>query len=195
MAAHCNGRALNYLGGMRQSPSDASIPAETRVLDATHTGAAELACSNTSLRRAARRLGQLYDDAIAPSGLTSPQALLLAQIDALGGEFGSDGPPLQVLATRLAVSISAVTHALRPLLRNGLVELRPDARDRRIKHAGLTTLGRERYRTMYALRAEANRRVETVLGAGSAETLRRLADAVASDAFLEAYASHAKLSI
>ncbi len=180
---------------MRQSPSDALIPGETRAPDATHTDAAELACSNTSVRRAARRLGQLYDEAIAPSGLTSPQGLLLAQIDALGGEFGPDGPPLQVLATRLAVSISAVTHALRPLLRDGLVQLRPDVRDRRTKHAGLTPLGRERYETMYALWAEANRRVETVLGAGSAETLRRLADAVASDAFLEAYASRAKLSI
>lgn len=35
-------------------------------------------------RRAARRLGQLYDEAIAPTGLASPQALLLAQIDKLG---------------------------------------------------------------------------------------------------------------
>ena len=166
------------------------MPADTQAGDA-----ADLVCTNTSLRRAARRLGQLYDNAIAPSGLTSPQALMLAQIDALGGEFGSDGPPLQVLAARLAIGISAVTHALRPLVRDGLVELRPDANDRRTKHVGLTPLGRERYQAMYVLWEEANRRVEKVLGPSSAETLRRLADAVASDAFMEAYAANAKLVI
>ena len=46
---------------------------------------------------------------------------------------------------------------------------------------------------MYVLWEEANRRVEKVLGPSSAETLRRLADAVASDAFTEAYAANAKL--
>ena len=41
---------------------------------------AELVCTETSLRRAARRLGRLYDEAVAPSGINATQAGLLAQI-------------------------------------------------------------------------------------------------------------------
>ena len=147
----------------------------------------DLVCTHTSLRRAARRLGQLYDEAIAPTGLTSPQALLLAQIDKLGGTYGEEGPPLQVLAGRLAIGVSALTHALRPLVREGLVEVRPDTRDRRTKHGVMTALGRRRFENMVALWTAADQRVEAVLGTDAAEALRRLADTVASQQFLNAY--------
>ena len=147
----------------------------------------DLVCTHTSLRRAARRLGQLYDEAIAPTGLTSPQALLLAQIDKLGPAYDDEGPPLQVLARRLAIGVSALTHALRPLVREGLVEVRPDAGDRRIKHGTMTALGRQRFQDMVALWTAADHRVEAVLGADAAEALRHLADTVASQQFLDAY--------
>ncbi len=147
----------------------------------------DLVCTHTSLRRAARRLGQLYDEAISPTGLTSPQALLLAQIDKLGAVYSEEGPPLQVLAGRLAIGVSALTHALRPLVREGLVELRPDTRDRRTKHGVLTPLGRARFQEMVGLWGKASERVEAVLGDGAAEALRRLADTVASQQFLDAY--------
>lgn len=38
-------------------------------------------CNNSMLRRASRMLGQVYDDALAPSGLRATQFGLLAQID------------------------------------------------------------------------------------------------------------------
>ena len=71
-----------------------------------------LNCTHTSLRRAARQLTQLYDRMLAPSGLTSAQALLVAQIEELGGLPGGKGPSLQALSIRLAIQISALTHAL-----------------------------------------------------------------------------------
>lgn len=151
---------------------------------------ASLACTHTSLRRAARRLGQLYDDALAPIGLTSPQALLLSQIDGLTAA-DADGPTLQVLAESLAIQISALTHALRPLVRDGLVEVRPDLRDRRAKHAVLTASGGKRLNDMYELWNEANRRFEAILGAESASALRSLSDRIASQEFLDAYAGGA----
>ncbi|PTT92617.1 MarR family transcriptional regulator, partial [Pseudomonas sp. HMWF031] len=40
----------------------------------------DLVCTNTALRRAARRLGNLYDDALAPLGLKSTQVSLLTEI-------------------------------------------------------------------------------------------------------------------
>lgn len=142
-----------------------------------------LTCTHTSLRRAARQLTQLYDDALSPSGLTSSQALLVAQLDQLGGQPGATGPSLQALARRLAIQLSALTHALRPLLRDGLVTLQVDASDRRIKRAALTDKGLERTRQMYALWTETNQRIETVLGAGAADQLRLLANTVASSDF------------
>lgn len=151
------------------------------------TAPVDLVCTHTSLRRAARRLGQLYDEAIAPTGLTSSQALLLAQIDALSAFYGEAGPTLGVLADRLAIQISALTHALRPLVREGLVEVRQDEQDRRVKRSVMTALGQARHKQMLGLWIEANSRVEAALGAASTEALRRLADRVASEAFLDAY--------
>ena len=148
---------------------------------------ANLVCTHTSLRRAARRLGQLYDEAIAPTGLTSPQALLLAQIDALSAFHGEAGPTLGVLANRLAIQISALTHALRPLVRDGLVEVRQDDQDRRAKRIVMTSLGKARHKQMLGLWMDANRRVEAALGVASTEKLRGLADRIASEEFFDAY--------
>ena len=144
----------------------------------------QLDCTHNALRRAARRLGHLYDEAVAPTGLKATQLGLLVQTDRLGGE---DGPTLQALAERLAIEISSLTYALRPLVRDGMIELRPDAHDKRTKHACLTALGRKRLAEGITLWAVANRRTEVVLGHEAASRLRALADAVSSKEFLEAY--------
>lgn len=146
-----------------------------------------LSCTHTSLRRAARQLTQLYDDALAPAGLTSAQALLAAQIDQLSATSGGDGPSLQTLSKRLSIQISALTHALRPLVRDGLVVLNTDTNDRRIKRAALTEQGRRQTQQMYGLWRETNRRIEAVMGEGMAEQLRLLANRVASPNFLAGF--------
>jgi DNA-binding MarR family transcriptional regulator len=143
-------------------------------------------CTNSALRLAARRLGQLYDEALAPLDLKATQLALIAEIDKL---MGADqrGPTLQDLANRLAIQLSALTHALRPLVRDGLVKLHQDAQDRRTKHGVLTPQGRARLSEAMVLWAAANDQVEAVLGPASAANLRALANQVASDAFLTAY--------
>ncbi|QEL23432.1 winged helix-turn-helix transcriptional regulator [Bosea sp. F3-2] len=146
-----------------------------------------LACTNTALRRATRRLGQLYDDAIAPLGLKATQFGLLAAINSLTED--GKGPTLNEIAARQLIQISALTHALRPLVRDGLVELHPDLEDRRSKRASLTPAGRERLQQAVSRWAAANGRVETTLGSGVAKNLRALADLIASDRFLDAYRS------
>lgn len=147
----------------------------------------ELACTNTALRRSARRLGQIYDEALAPLGLKATQAALIAEIGRLTGPKSGEGPTLQDLAARLAIQISALTHAMKPLVRDGLVELRPNDFDRRIKHSVLTPLGKSRLKEALLLWAAANRTVENVLGPASAVVLRQLADKVASEDFLVDY--------
>lgn len=146
----------------------------------------ERVCTNTALRLAARRLGQLYDEALAPLDLKATQLALISEIDKLMGA-DQQGPTLQELATRLAIQLSALTHALRPLVRDGIVELRQDAQDRRTKHGVLTPLGKTRLSDAMVRWAATNDQVEAVLGPASAASLRALADQVASDAFLVAY--------
>jgi len=147
----------------------------------------QIACTNTALRRAARRLSQLYDDALEPVNLKATQISLLAEIERFTAQGVDEGPTLQELAARLAVQISALTHALRPLARDGLVKLQPDAVDGRTKHGTLTRLGKKRLSEALTLWAAANNRVEETLGPNAAAELRGLADEVSSDEFLTAY--------
>ena len=143
-----------------------------------------LNCTHTAVRQASRQLTQVYDLAIAPAGLTSAQAMLVSRLDELGGAPGGEGPSLQALAKRLSIQISALTHALRPLVRDGVVELHTDAKDGRIKRAVLTEKGMKQTRQMYDLWLEVNRRMDDVLGTGAGAELRALATKVASPDFL-----------
>ena len=147
----------------------------------------KLACTNTALRRATRRLGQLYDDAIGPLGLKATQFGLLAAINELTED--GKGPTLNEIAARQLIQISALTHALKPLVRDGLVALHPDPEDRRSKRAALTPAGLSRLQQAASRWAQANGQVEITLGPGVAEGLRALADLIASERFLDAYRS------
>lgn len=147
------------------------------------------ACNNTSLRRAARRLGSIYDAALVPLGLKATQLGLMAEIERVkAGEQGVE-PTLLELATNLAIQISALTHALRPLVRDGLIELQPDERDKRVKRAVLTPAGIARLHAALASWSEVNQRFEAVLGVEAAAALRAVADHVASDEFMSAFAA------
>lgn len=145
------------------------------------------ACNNTSLRRAARRLGSLYDAALEPLGLKATQLGLMAEIERIKAENEGQEPTLQALATKLAIQISALTHALRPLVRDGLIELQVDERDKRAKRAVLTPVGTAQLHAALASWAEVNQRFEAVLGVEAAAALRAVADHVASDEFMSAF--------
>jgi len=143
-------------------------------------------CTHTALRQASRQLTQVYDNAIAPAGLTSSQAMLVSRLDEMGGAPGGTGPSLQALAKRLSIQISALTHALRPLVRDGVLELHADPKDGRIKRAVLTEQGMKQTRQMYELWLAVNQRMDKALGAGTGAELRALATKVASPEFLAA---------
>lgn len=147
----------------------------------------DLVCTNTALRRAARRLAHLYDEALAPVSLKATQIGMLAEISRFPVTAGQEGPTLQELAGRLAILMSAITHAMKPLIRDGIVELRQDALDKRTKRCVLTAKGQALFAQALQLWAAANNRVEQVLGESSAALLRGLADTVSSEEFLVDY--------
>lgn len=146
----------------------------------------ELACTHDVLRRAARQLGNLYDDTVASTGLKATQIGMLGHIERAKGKSGT---ALQPLAEAMAISVSALTHALRPLVRDGFVELRADDHDKRIKRVSLSKLGKVRFDQGLRLWMDAHKRTETILGSDTAESLRRLAGLVASEGFLIAHKS------
>ncbi|ODN72018.1 MarR family winged helix-turn-helix transcriptional regulator [Methylobrevis pamukkalensis] len=138
-------------------------------------------CANSAVRRAARQLGQLYDDAIGPSGLRGTQFSLLAQISRTGS------PALQPLAAALVMDLSALGHTLKPLLRDGLVTLAPDPKDRRVRRVSLTETGVARLSEAEAMWRKAQRRFETLVGEEDAAALMRILGKVSSAGFRDAF--------
>lgn len=138
-------------------------------------------CSNSAIRRAARQLGQLYDHVIAPCGLRGTQFSLLTQI------AYSDSPTLKALAAELVMDLSALGHTLKPLIRDGLVELVPDESDRRVKHARLTEAGKAAQAAAVLLWKDAQARFDQAFGAHKSVQLREVMALLASAEFAEAF--------
>src|SRR6201990_812481 len=86
-------------------------------------------CHCTALRKASRRISQLYDVALAPSGLKTTQRAILAQISR------SEPTTVGALAEALVMDSGALAHTLKPLERDGLVKVTIDPNDRRTKLA------------------------------------------------------------
>jgi DNA-binding MarR family transcriptional regulator len=98
-------------------------------------------CFSTSVRQASRRLTQLYDDSLAPTGLRSTQYSILAEL-----ARRSEPPTLSELAEAIVSDRSSLGHTLRPLVRDGYVALRRGKTDRRTKRIVLTTRGQHKVR-------------------------------------------------
>ena len=140
-------------------------------------------CNNAMLRKAARRLGKLYDDMLAPSGLRGTQYVLLAQIGALGS------PSMAELANSLLMDLSATRHSLGPLIRERLVKVKVDANDRRIKRVTLTAAGVAKSIEAGELWRRAQDRFEKAFGATRAANLRQELGAITADGFEEAFSA------
>ena len=132
------------------------------------------ACNNAALRRAARKLGQFYDDVLAPSGLKATQQGLLYQIH-IGNE-----PAMGAIATALIMDLSALGHTLKPLIRDGYVETFADPDDRRIKRVRLTPQGLAKLDEAMKLWKTAQGRFEEVVGKDQSERLRVALDDIAA---------------
>ncbi len=139
------------------------------------------ACHCTLLRKATRRLSRLYDMAVAPSGLKTTQAAILAEINR------SQPSPMGELAEKLVMDAGALAHTLKPLERDGYIVVTIDERDRRNRLVSLTASGIEKMHETQALLAEAHRSFETAFGSGGSEALRKALYQLISEDFLETF--------
>lgn len=132
------------------------------------------ACTALKIRRLARRATQIYDDALAPFGLTVGQLGLLAALRR------GRGIGVGALAERLASDASTISRLLRPLAAAGLLALEADPADGRGRLVRLTDRGFEARGRATAGWRTAQDQVRTALGDGRLAALCFLLD----DAFL-----------
>jgi DNA-binding MarR family transcriptional regulator len=141
----------------------------------------ESRCNCTSLRKASRRISQLYDTALAPSGLKATQRAILAQIGR------SEPTTVGKLAEALVMDSGALAHTLKPLERDGLIAVAVDPEDRRNRLITLTRHGRTKLAETDALWANAQRGFEAAFGGAESDTLREALRFLISDGFAIAF--------
>jgi DNA-binding MarR family transcriptional regulator len=134
-------------------------------------------CNCTGLRKATRRISQLYDKALAPSGMKITQRAILAQINR------SESTNVGLLADALVMDSGALAHTLKPLERGGLIAVEVDPADRRHRRISLTVQGRAKLAETNALWAQAQKNFESAFGRTEAESLRTLVQHLISDDF------------
>ncbi len=93
-------------------------------------------CTCLSLRKAARAVTQMYDEALRPSGLRATQLSLLFSVE-------HEGPRgITELAKMLVMDRTTLTRNLKPLLDQKLLEV-IDGPDRRQRPIAITAKGRD----------------------------------------------------
>ena len=139
------------------------------------------ACNCTALRKASRRISQLYDAALAPGGIKTTQLAILAEVGR------SEPATVGKLAEALVMDSGALAHTLKPLERDGLVEVAIDPADRRSRLITLTRHGRTKLAESEALREKAQKGFEAAFGRTDSESLREALRFLTSDGFSAAF--------
>jgi DNA-binding MarR family transcriptional regulator len=138
-------------------------------------------CNCTALRKATRRVSQLYDLALEPCGLRTTQRAILSHITRTGT------PPIGELVEMLVMDRGALTHNLKPLERDGLVEISIDPDDRRNRRVALTAAGRAKLAESEPLWKRAQEGFEGAFGVAKSASLRKALEYVVSDDFVAAF--------
>jgi DNA-binding MarR family transcriptional regulator len=133
------------------SKSDPHAAERARCLTVSHE------CTGFGLRKAARALGRIYDEGMAPAGLRATQFNLLVALS-----LAREAPVMKV-ADELGLDRTTLTRNLVPLQRDGLVESVPDP-DRRVRRVRLTARGHEALAAALPRWERTQRRVVTALG-------------------------------
>jgi DNA-binding MarR family transcriptional regulator len=97
-------------------------------------------CMAAVMRQATRKLTQLYDTVLEPSGLRITQYSILCELERCDG---GPSPTLQELGRTLVMERSALGQTLRPLERDGFIAFGQDEADQRRRPVVLTKAGRD----------------------------------------------------
>ena len=134
-------------------------------------------CNATAMRKASRRLTQLYDDALVPCGLRSTQYTILSELILRQAE----PPTMHELADALVLDRSTLGHNLRPLERDKLIAFEESSEDRRCRHVVMTRRGFAKFRQATPHWQVAQSRFDDVFGKSNASGLRKTLSEIAYD--------------
>lgn len=140
------------------------------------------ACTCGSLRKASRRISQLYDVALAPVGIRSTQFSILSEVERGDAE---GAVTMCELAATMVMDRSTLGHNLRPLVRDDLVALRPGRDDRRKRYVQITRKGKGVLQRARRRWRAAEGRFELIFGKESAAQLRAVLLSIASNRELD----------
>lgn len=124
------------------------------------------ACMGLHVRRAARAVGRRFDDALRPLGITGGQFSLLMSLNR------PVPPTIGEAAAPLGMDRTTLTANLKPLQRDGLVEVAVDEQDKRGRRLRLTADGRTMLRRAVPVWQRTNAEIEALLGDIDADAVR-----------------------
>ncbi len=127
-------------------------------------------CTCLRLRKATRRVTQIYDQMLEPSGLTIAQFSLLARL------WPDTALAIGELAEALVADQTTLTRNIKPLAARGLVRSFHDENDRRRRMIGLTDAGRAIIPEAYPLWRKAQSELAALLGANEILSLNKVLD-------------------
>jgi DNA-binding MarR family transcriptional regulator len=129
-------------------------------------------CLCLHTQRAARVIARRFDEAFRPTGLRSGQFSLLISINR------PEPPTLGSVAKLLAMDRTTLTANLKPLEREGMLEVRADKTDRRARRLHLTDKGRALLETTVPIWTRTHAEIEAEIGARSANQMRSTLNAL-----------------
>ena len=134
-------------------------------------------CNCFAVRSAARHVSQFYDQFLMPIGLRTTQFSILAKLKRRG--------PLTInaLAEEMVMDRTTLGRNILPLERDGLIEVKPVATDRRAKELRLTHAGEKRVQAGSKAWAQAQTQFEATFGTKRAAELRTMLRAVVGSEF------------
>ena len=118
---------------------------------------APIGCVGARMRRTSRALTAAYNEAFREAGIRSTQWPILAALRVAGSMTLGD------LADAVGSDPSTISRNIRPLVRDGLIDLAEDD-DGRKRHARLTPKGVATYTHAYRLWTRVQRKALRVLG-------------------------------
>ena len=135
------------------------------------------------MRLASKRLMNLYQAALAPTGLKMVEYAFLTELCRVA-DVG-----LNELGGRFMMDRSTLRYRLLPMVEAGLIEIAENKRDRRGRRVCATEAGRTRHAEAQVLWSRAQDRFEATIGDTQADSLRAILRTLGTASFAEAFGS------